>query len=312
MTSREVTVTATRRRNAGKVFYLSQILRKKEMISFMIFLACSCILFVSSTAHFVAENKKLIKELEHVNKNQGKLSQCNFDLLDEVESLKDKIKLLPPGQESVAIENSKSNVDKLIDKIENEMKITDITNSSYSKEYDKYFRKCKPLVVMKLDNCVEIIDLVQISENINENWTLDILYHGAPITRLTKEHQERLKKVFTEKMAEAAMNGPLPKKKMLPEKKTDEVLPLNTSQVTEVKKLQHVASKLESTYDGIYENVIYRFGDNIIKVPSDVPIDIVRDVWKEVYPDLAYAGFKKDKDGSITFYIPTDLLGIIP
>ncbi len=268
------------------------------MIGLLIFIAC--FLGLGGVAIYGQfKNNNLALDFKRVNEDNGKLAECNFEYSDEVERLKNKMKLFPLSEEElIDIENAKSNVDRLIDKIENEMKVTNITCESHSEEYDKNFRLPKPLVTIELDNCIHMMDLKRSCNEPIIDWNIGISYHGAALTRLTKEHQKRLGKIFMEKMAEAAMNGPLPEKKMLPENTIDKALPPKTTEIVIYDDdLKPCVLEKESGM----QMTTYKFKDNVLEAPSCLTFREVREEWSVVHPEIANAEVKHNEDGSITF-----------
>lgn len=105
-----------------------------------------------------------------------------------------------------------NNVDKLLESMK-QMEVTNIENFSYSKEYDSRFIGTKPLVVLELVGVIKLIDLAQVSEG--KEWSVDLLYNGSPFPRLTEDQKERLRDIFMEKMAEAAMRDSETKNKQI-------------------------------------------------------------------------------------------------
>lgn len=96
----------------------------------------------------------------------------------------------------------KSKVDELLDKIENEMEVTGCSSRMYSdKDFNKKFEGLSPLVTLELNNgVIKMTDCA-----LHPNWKIDLIYNDSIFTNLTIEQHERLKGIFLNKMAEAAI-----------------------------------------------------------------------------------------------------------
>lgn len=97
---------------------------------------------------------------------------------------------------------ARSKVDELIDKIENEMEVTSCYSKRHSnEEFNNKFEGENPIVTIELNGgVVKLIDCASSS-----NWSVDMLYNNVLFTNLSADQCTRLKGIFSEKMAQAAI-----------------------------------------------------------------------------------------------------------
>lgn len=96
---------------------------------------------------------------------------------------------------------ARSKVDELIDKIENEMEVTSCYSKRHSnEEFNNKFEGENPIVIIELNGgVVKLIDCASC------NWNVDMLYNNVLFTNLSADQCTRLKGIFSEKMAQAAI-----------------------------------------------------------------------------------------------------------
>lgn len=143
------------------------------------------------------EHQEVQKEIKEVELDQA--MECSARQVVLPKSLKEYAKL---GPEPLVYVPPKSKVDELLDKIENEMEVTGCSSKMYSdEEFNKKFEGLSPLVTLELNN--GIIKMTDCA--LHPNWKIDLVYNNVLFTNLTLEQNNRLKVIFTNKMAEAAI-----------------------------------------------------------------------------------------------------------
>jgi len=161
------------------------------------------------TAHDIMGRMELKREQKKCRKVDSQLTSVANKYLESEKELKELQKFVSEANlleqaEQRRLMEPKSSVSKLIESIK-DMEVTGVTAESHSEKYDKNFIGFKPLVTLELNRgVVKLIDLAQSGAN-SHSWLIDLVYNGAPLTRLTEQHREELGAIFMEKMAEAAI-----------------------------------------------------------------------------------------------------------
>lgn len=128
------------------------------------------------------------KEIASLTKENSSLAEALLEY--------ENVKLLSSGETA-----HNSRVDELIEKICT-MEVTAVTSEKHSKKKDKKFVGLKPLITLEFNNgLIKLRDLA----DTESGWLTEMMYNGELFPRLTDNHRKRLRVIFMEKMAEAAI-----------------------------------------------------------------------------------------------------------